>query len=169
MPVRYTKKKARSDPLSTLVNGRVVGLVEVGQVLGAGDELGPHARHVRVGDLAVDEFNAFGFEMFHKFDQGILTCVRDARKHGFPAETAPHDDAIKPAYQLAVLPYLNGVCVTCLVQFAVSGFHLGGNPRAGLTRPRDMAAVLDDGRKGFVPGAAEAGAPHNPLHAFRNA
>ena len=61
-----------------LYSGKGEGcLLEIGQVLGAGNEFGAHAFHVRIGDLAVYELYAGGLEVFDQLDEGVLAGVGD--------------------------------------------------------------------------------------------
>ena len=85
------------------------------------------ARH----HLAVDDREAPGIQALAQVHQGHLGGIADLREHGLPVEDAPQADPVEPAYQLAVLPYLDRVGQAPSVQAAVGSDHLRRPPGPG--------------------------------------
>src|ERR1041385_744730 len=77
----------------------------------AGDSFGAEGHHMRRGLLAVHESESPGLQLAHERDQRDFRGVRDMGEHRLCEKDTAQCHAVEAAYQLSILPRLNGMGV----------------------------------------------------------
>lgn len=116
-------------------------------------------------DLAVDEFDVLGFEVFDVFDECVFAGVAGLAEHAFAEENFSEADAIESADEFSMLPYFRAMSVSFKMKFSVGLFYFIGDPGSFLSSSCGGLAVVDNGFEIFVDGEFEGFFPEELAHA----
>src|SRR5260221_3953909 len=99
----------------------------------AGDLARAERGEVARGLLAVDHAAAVAAQALDQLHQRHLGGIRGAREHRLAEEHLPERDSVEPALEASVVPRLDAVRETELMQADVAFDHLGHDPCSGLS------------------------------------
>ena len=92
-------------------------------------------------NLTVNQAESLGLKVAREGHQCQFRSICPRTEHRFAKECLAKRDTIEPSYKKFVVPHLNGMSVSELVQINISGSHLGRNPRAVCPSPRELAGT----------------------------
>lgn len=116
--------------------------------------------------LTINHLVALYPEHFIEYNHRKLRSIGGMRKHGFPAENFSNPQSIQSPHYFLIIPYLDGVCQSQIMEVLIRNFHFRSDPGSFLPWPGRVLTLVDYKIKMSIDRHAENGVIEVPPHRF---